>query len=254
VGFLAAALLVARVSAAEPNASVPTATFPIAEDEHPAPSAAPESAATSEPPAEAPPASTVRRTEPARSPDNVDPEMLVTFRTEASGASLHIDGEGAGWSGRDCSTHCTLSLPPGWYTVNLERGGKTKSFAVHLKEPSDVVVSPGSPALRGLAAGFIIVGGIAAFVGFLAGSGDPKTKPTPDQENAQGAIVAVGALGAIVAGVGIGIYLSERPKASVERSSPATAPRKSAAHRPSSLVLAPAVTAHGGGLRLGLSF
>lgn len=235
-------LLSLRVRAAEPAPDAPPAV-PVPEVA-PAPQPAPPSPAT-------PPAA---------------PRVSVTFRTSPD-YELAIQGAGLDATADPCGPVCTHSIPPSGYQVHLMASGEKKaSFNVNIDGQSDVVVSPGSPFLRGLGMAITVVGATAVGVGAFALYYDADSQQKEDRfgdldpsmryRRPDWVIPAMiaGAIGVGVTLGGVAIFVTAKPTVDVlPRGDTAARVRRTVAQR-SSLVLVPAVATRGGELRAQWSY
>lgn len=142
--------------------------------------------------------------------------------------------------------------------VSASTGGrKTSTLNVDVRGPSEVVVSPGSPFVRGLGLAFIIVGGTFALGGLTTFYFDQnlklQEKRHPDDPyyaySSPDWVVPVeilGAIGLAVAIPGVVMFVTTGPSAQVLPARTASSPARFA--------LTPSFGANGGGLRARWAF
>jgi hypothetical protein len=170
---------------------------------------------------------------------------------------LNVQGGSLDPSSERCSSPCTLYLEPSAYTVELWSKQSKKAFHLNLREPSEVVLSPGSPFLRGLGMGLMIIGGVPFLI--AAGTLYLDTAQRNASENNSvpyhsppwvAPVEVAGLIGAGAALIGVGVFLAAQPKAKVSARVVASA-RHSLASR---LVLTPLGVPRGAAMRAGFTF
>lgn len=122
---------------------------------------------------------------PSPPPSLARPEAVTIFSTETPG-SLRVRGPGVEGEDGACPDSCTLKLAPGNYTVVAPDSDDGHVFPVNVPGACHVVLDPGSPALRGLGMGMMIVGGTALIVGLAALYYDVDSRTRPDRRGCTG--------------------------------------------------------------------
>jgi hypothetical protein len=194
----------------------------------------------------------------------LDAETLPVVLRSADGAYLRVQGEGIAKGAGLCFRACSFRLAPGVYTVSFPSGGSTTLKPFTVNGPSEVVVSGGSSVQRGIGLALLIGGGTVATAGAIVAYADLDERLTHaslcDLDASQcyhspawvlPAEIA-GGVGLGVALVGVVVFLTAKPSASV------SALREDASARPPSVFsrmkLMPELGAQRSGLRLDWSF
>ncbi len=179
--------------------------------------------------------------------------------------SISVQGDGAPPEAGDCSKTCALDLPPGTYTLTFVAGGRTRSRTIAVSEPTEVAVSPGSAAGRGVGLALIISGGTVAVGAAALLYADASLRlqdrrfcsvdPTECYTSPEWIVpvgVGGGAIGLGTAVLGIVFFLAAQPGVSVAPAGIATASRPESAL--SRLHVTPELGRNVSGVRLDWSF
>jgi hypothetical protein len=210
--------------ASAPNQREP-APLPPAKTPAPPPSAEPPP-----PPAELPALRSAEPQPPAELPAlrSVEPPAPTgprfPFTVSSGAASVSVRGPGIE-KPLTCTGTCAFNLWEGVYWLDIQASGRNFTVPVTVTEPQHVVIEKPNAGLRGLGIAGIILGGsilsVAGLVSYATlvscgpGGPDNGTAQCNSAEDALPYWLAAVAVGAVVTGVGIGVFISNN-KPSVE--------------------------------------